>query len=78
MEKEKNISSKIEGISSDNPCGFIYITTNLVNGMQYISKHTKPGDNYLRSGNFLQEAIKELREKNSREKFSLMDIQLSI
>ncbi|HDR7770395.1 TPA: GIY-YIG nuclease family protein [Bacillus paranthracis] len=63
-KKRKNISSKIEGISSDSPCGFIYITTNLVNGMQYIGKHTKFGDNYLGSGTFLKEAIKELGEEN--------------
>ncbi|MES5896655.1 GIY-YIG nuclease family protein [Bacillus cereus group sp. RP43] len=67
MKKEKNRknkSSKIESISSDTPCVFIYITINLVNGMQYIGKHTKFGDNYLGSGTFLKKAIKEFGEEN--------------
>lgn len=63
-KKRKNTSVKIEGISCDNPFGFIYITTNLVNGMQYIGKHTKFGDNYLGSGTLLKKAIKELGEEN--------------
>ncbi|PGV58365.1 hypothetical protein COD94_24225 [Bacillus cereus] len=67
-KRKNNISSKIEGISSDYPCGFIYITTNLVNGMQYIGKHTKFGDNYLGSGTLLKEAIKELGEENFKRK----------
>lgn len=46
--------------------GFIYITTNLINGKKYIGKrlYTKGWENYLGSGVRLQYAIKKYGRKN--------------
>lgn len=45
--------------------GFIYITTNLINGKQYIGQHKGDGnDNYLGSGDRLTVAIKKYGKEN--------------
>ena len=45
--------------------GFIYITTNLINGKQYIGQHKGDGnDNYLGSGDEIKLAIKKYGKKN--------------
>ncbi|MGG0790404.1 hypothetical protein ABE132_17145 [Peribacillus simplex] len=50
--------------------GFIYITTNTVNGMAYIGKHTTFGDDYLGSGKDFKEAVK----KFGKDKFVREDV----
>lgn len=45
--------------------GFIYITTNLINGRQYIGQHKGGGeDNYLGSGSLLKLAINKYGKEN--------------
>lgn len=45
--------------------GFIYITTNLINGKRYIGQHKGDGtDNYLGSGDELVAAIKKYGKEN--------------
>ncbi len=45
--------------------GFIYITTNLINGRQYIGQHKGDGeDNYLGSGSLLKLAINKYGKEN--------------
>lgn len=48
------------------PYGFIYITTNLINGKKYIGKkkYNKKADNYLGSGKHLKNAIKKYGKEN--------------
>lgn len=55
--------------------GFIYITTNLINGKQYIGQHKGDGiDNYLGSGDRLLMAIKKYgRENFKREILEFAD-----
>ncbi len=48
-----------EEIDLDNKYGFIYITTNLVNGMKYVGKHTNFGDDYLGSGTEFKKAVED-------------------
>lgn len=49
--------------------GFIYITTNLINGKQYIGQHKGDGnDNYLGSGDELVLAIKKYGKQNFSRK----------
>lgn len=45
---------------------FVYITTNLINGKQYIGDHTtkKLNDGYLGSGVYLLNAINEYSKEN--------------
>lgn len=45
----------------ENPYGFIYITTNLINGMRYIGqkKFNKDWKHYLGSGKYFRNAIKK-------------------
>jgi hypothetical protein len=59
-----------EEFNSKEKYGFIYITTNLKNGKQYIGKHTTFGDDYLGSGTVLKKAI----EKYGAENFEREDI----
>ena len=49
-----------------NPYGFIYITTNMINGKRYIGqkKFCKYWNNYLGSGRYLQKAIKKYGKEN--------------
>lgn len=44
--------------------GFIYITTNLINGKKYIGMHTNFDDDYLGSGKLLLRAIKKYGREN--------------
>lgn len=67
-KKEKVIKNEESDI--DNEYGFIYVTTNLINGKKYIGKHTVLGDDYLGSGTVLKKAI----EKHGRENFVRKDI----
>jgi group I intron endonuclease len=45
---------------------FVYITTNLINGKQYIGEHSTKNinDNYLGSGRILQRCIKKYGKSN--------------
>ncbi|TKH10669.1 hypothetical protein FC678_14105 [Peribacillus simplex] len=55
-------------LDADDKYGFIYMTTNTVNGMRYIGKHTGFGDNYLGSGTKFKMAVKEFgKDKFERE-----------
>lgn len=48
-------------------CGYIYLTTNLVNGKKYIGRRTSKvflGNAYLGSGNHLKSAIKKYGREN--------------
>jgi len=56
-------SDKTE-IDLENKYGFIYITTNLLNGMKYVGKHSRNDDNYLGSGVRLKTAVEEFGEEN--------------
>lgn len=60
---------------SQNPYGFIYITTNLVNGKRYIGqrKFSNGWRNYVGSGTHLKEAI----GKYGREKFSRVIVSIA-
>ena len=51
------------------PYGFIYITTNLVNGRKYLGQCSKLNDQkYLGSGKYIKKAIKKYGRSNfSRE-----------
>jgi len=48
----------------------VYITTNLVNGKQYIGDHCSDNlnDNYLGSGSYIQKAIKKYGKQNFKRK----------
>lgn len=50
----------------DNPYGFIYITTNLINGKKYIGqrKFTHDWQNYLGSGTLLKKAVSKYGKEN--------------
>ena len=52
------------------PYGFIYITTNQVNGKKYIGKkkYNKKSDNYLGSGKHLKNAIKKYGKESFARK----------
>ena len=49
-----------------DPYGFIYITTNLIDGMRYLGKRqfTTGWQNYLGSGKFFQKALKKYKREN--------------
>ncbi|WP_335871264.1 GIY-YIG nuclease family protein [Bacillus sp. 2205SS5-2] len=63
LGKKQKLSEKWE-IDLDNKFGFIYLTTNLLNGMKYVGKHSRNDDTYLGSGVRLKEAIEEQGEEN--------------
>ena len=52
---------------------FVYITTNLVNGKQYIGDHStnKLNDGYLGSGKLLKQSIK--KHGNNKFKYEILD-----
>lgn len=51
---------------------YIYMTTNLINGMRYIGKHFgELNDSYLGSGTKLKKIFKNLGKNPLKEKFSL-------
>ncbi|MCY9005656.1 GIY-YIG nuclease family protein [Peribacillus frigoritolerans] len=62
--KKRNLSSEFEPIAVDNKYGYIYITTNKINGKQYIGKHSRFDINYIGSGTELKLAIKEFGKEN--------------
>lgn len=45
----------------------IYITTNLINGKQYIGKDTRNNPNYLGSGTYLKKSIKKYGKQNFKK-----------
>ena len=55
----------------DNPYGFIYITTNMVNGMRYLGqkKFDRGWKNYLGSGAVLRKAINKYGKENFYQLF---------
>lgn len=59
-------------MANSEPYGFIYITTNLVNGMKYLGqKRFDSGKNwktYLGSGKYFKRAVKEYGEENFERK----------
>lgn len=64
----------IEEIKTIKPYGFIYITTNKINGRKYIGqkKFDKGWKNYLGSGKLLKQAIKKYGKENfTREIISI-------
>ena len=63
LGKKRKHSDKTE-IDLENKYGFIYITTNLLNGMKYVGKHSRNDDNYLGSGVRLKTAVEEFGEEN--------------
>lgn len=54
-----------------DPYGFIYITTNLSNGMRYLGKRifSKGWETYLGSGAILKKAIKKAKKNNNLNSF---------
>jgi len=50
---------------------FVYVTTNIVNGKQYVGDHSTNdlNDEYLGSGNLIRHAIKNIKEKILKGKF---------
>lgn len=63
LGKKRNLKENME-IDLENKYGFIYITTNLLNGMKYVGKHSRNDDTYLGSGIRLKEAIEQYGEDN--------------
>lgn len=59
--------------------GFVYMTTNLVNGMRYIGQHTRGRKNYLGSGTLITRAIQKYGKENfSREILEYSDSNESL
>lgn len=56
----------MEKITYDNPYGFIYITTNMVNGMKYLGqrKFYRDWNSYLGSGKILLQAVRKYGKEN--------------
>jgi len=51
--------------SDKKPIGKIYLTTNIVNGMQYVGQTIRLNDkSYKGSGNLIKEAFKEFGKDN--------------
>lgn len=50
---------------------FVYLTTNLINGKQYIGDHSSEQiiDNYLGSGILIIKAVKNMEKKTLKEKY---------
>ena len=63
---QQDTYDEIEHIEIRNPFGFIYITTNLINGKRYIGqrKFSDGWTTYLGSGKRFKEAIKKYGRKN--------------
>ena len=76
-QMQKDTYDEVEYVEIKNPFGFIYITTNLVNGKRYIGqrKFSDGWKPYLGSGKRFKEAVK----KYGRENFvrSIVDIAYS-
>ena len=67
MQTKLGVKREIAGnaeVDFDSKFGFIYITTNLLNGMKYIGKHSRNDDTYLGSGVQFRAAVKEFGEEN--------------
>ena len=60
------MSSKIASI--DEAYGFVYITTNLINGKKYIGKNTTFNDDYLGSGTIISRSINKYGKENFKRK----------
>lgn len=52
------------------PIGFVYLTTNIVNGKIYIGQHTVDGNDwkYIGSGTLFQKAVKKYGKENFKRK----------
>ena len=57
-----------------DPYGFVYCTTNHINGKRYIGQHKnnpETNDRYLGSGKYIRQAMKKYGKKNfSKEIFT--------
>lgn len=82
MNNNQNIQQEAyDKINVVDPYGFIYITTNLINGRRYIRQkifsdkrtHTQAWEKYLGSGKILKQAI----EKEGAENFSRNIVYIS-
>ncbi len=56
---------------SEKTFNFVYITTNLINGKQYIGDHSTNNldDHYLGGGVYLNRSIKNMVKKILKEKY---------
>lgn len=59
---------------NNNFYGFIYITTNLINGKKYIGQKKGYNDTYLGSGKILKLAIKNMVVRTLKEKYLITQI----
>lgn len=64
--KQKTTKSQSELVCNSNYYGYIYITTNLLNDMQYIGQHSSStfDKNYYGSGKLIKQALSEYGRKN--------------
>lgn len=70
-EEQQNTISDVNCREIKDPFGFVYITTNLQNGMKYLGKRifSKGWEKYLGSGAILKKAIKKAKENNNTDAF---------
>ena len=85
---QKNAYDEIKYVEIQEPFGFIYITTNLINGKRYIGqrKFSDGWTTYLGSGKRFKQALKKYGRKNfvrsivdigySREELNTKEIDL--
>ena len=66
ITKLKMQKSQKDSACSSNYYGYIYITTNLLNGMKYIGQHSSNtfDKNYYGSGKLIKQALKEYGREN--------------
>lgn len=66
--REPIVFDKCEECNIDNPYGYVYITTCLINNMRYIGQHYFPHNyidlSYYGSGNLIKRAIKKYGKEN--------------
>lgn len=63
------------------PIGFVYLTTNIVNGKIYVGQYTFKADkrlnaNYLGSGTVMEQAIKKYGRENFKRRILKLCLQL--
>ena len=66
LEREPIIIPRLMSPNVENPYGYIYITTNLINNKKYVGKHSRPefDVHYLGSGKILRTAISKYGKEN--------------